>query len=762
MRSEKAKKMAGEQGSELFAVVCERLFSMLPPNVEPEGLRELIAEHRDWGARIVDPHELERFEEQIFQALWNRIHAATDIDDVHLCPQCGKPQSAAAGHASAQLLCSACGHQSAGLFSTKPFESRATQIGQQLPKRFVLKEALGEGSYGVVYRVWDSKLQREVAIKIPKVERLDRDIFLREARAASRLNHPNVVRIYDVGEIGGLTFIVSDLIKGTTLGRWAAATQPTISTSCQVMLKIAQAIEHAHRADVIHRDLKPGNILIDNRLEPVVLDFGLSHSRTSQFETIAKHGSPLGTPAFMSPEQVQGRLDRIDTWTDVYGMGVILYYLVTRTLPFAGVSESIYEEIVHRPIAPPRQRNPQIDVALEAIILKALQKNPQQRYTTAHEFAADLRLYLAGERVSVYRGWDRRVLKSYGRRYWVSGVAVLALSGLVAVWSSWRGERLANSPLLTVLVQSEPPNAELTWIRMDPETGEWDLANPIRSMAGQRAEFAAGFYKVLAKFGKDSFEVYRTVPVADQAPIGNYLGVGALPHKSWLLTDGVYSLESIRFVPVGKLESEMVFVAGGEILFAPNPSRPYELSNKRQVLGEFLIDKTEVTNRELLKIFPNFQASGELDPDAACVVDWDIAVAYAEKVGKNLPDLWELLFVATNGGTTAFPWGNDFVPDPAINDLSRLGMVDQTQMPLGVRGLVTGVAEWTVTHTLTVMPEFGIKTGGVDQFRLFGLLEWSEARLDPIQRSQMPPVEGFGRQQTDRFGFRCVRRLESD
>ncbi len=745
---------------EVLVAVLKRLSAQLPPNLNPEALRQFITRHCDWEQEFPDPDQRAQFEESVYRELLGKIHTVGVTLDHELCPQCGKsfPNSHQGGSA---VVCAACGFQSQAFFSVAESMPSAGVVTGKLPERFELKNPLGEGSFGVVYQAWDSKLQRDVAIKIPKIERLNRDIFLREARAASRLSHPNIVRIYDVGEIGNLTFIVSDLIGGTTLGRWAATTKPNIKTACEVMLKIAQAMEHAHQSDVIHRDLKPGNILIDHRLEPVVLDFGLSHSRSLQFESIAKPGSPVGTPAFMSPEQVQGRLDRIDTWTDVYGMGVILYQLVTDTLPFMGTSESIFDEIVHRQVVAPRLRNPKIAPALEAIILKAMEKSPERRYATAREFADDLRRYLAGEPVIAYRKLDARVLTSYGRRYFLLALAILLAFSLFGVWTWWHREYQANNPFVSITINTEPANAHLTWIRLDPTTAAWDDTNQVQNKAGQIASLPPGFYKVIARSGNESFEVYRTVPSAGQFPIAGYRGIGPLPHRYWLKTNGVTKLLPIRIIPAAELQTDMVFVLGGELRFSDNPRRSPTIKNTNKTVGRFLIDKNEVTYGELLNVFPSFDIPDIPSLEAPCLVDWDLAIAYAERVGKNVPELWELLYAATNGGTTNFPWGDHFVEVERADRLDQLTQIDQTVTPAGIKHLVTGVPEWTVDHALLFRPDLNkLVLLDIDKFQVVGWEDWSESKLNFIQQSEsVPMIVKQARPQPDDTGFRCVRRF---
>jgi serine/threonine protein kinase len=749
---------------ETLMVVLQRLTAQLPPNLDPTDLRQFLSRHCDWEQEFPDPEQRAAFAERIYRELLGKIQTVGVTVDQELCPQCGRDFPANSPSAPA-VCCSVCGFQSKALFSVAATEGSAIREAEKLPERFELKARVGEGSFGIVYRAWDSKLQRDVAIKIPKVQRLKRDVFLREARAASRLSHPNIVRIYDVGEIGDQTFIVSDFITGSTLGRWAASTKPNIRTACQVMLKIAQAIEHAHQADVIHRDLKPGNILIDQRLEPVVLDFGLSHSRTLQFESIAKPGSPVGTPAFMSPEQVQGRLDRIDTWTDVYGMGVILYQLATGTLPYTGASEDIYEEIVNGPVVSPRKRNPKISPAMDAIILKAMEKSPERRYATAHEFAEDLRRYLAGETVSAYRQLDARVLISLGRRYSLLALAVVLTGGLFGVWALWRSEHQANHPIVAVTINTEPAEAQLTWIRLDLATAAWDDESSSQSHGGAVTRLPPGFYKVIARAGKEWFEVYRTVPAPEQSPTIDHLGIGRLPHRSWRAIPGGYELPRVKVPPVEAVADGMAFIAGGHIEFGMQPQYPAVIRGEKRSLPPFLVDRHEVTSEAVLDVFGDYQSAAVDDLQApAEMIDWDLAVAYAEAVGKNIPTLWELLFVATQGGTTRFPWGDEFPDTPEGPALwARLAEMDRTSGESSVHGLVMGVAEWTVDRREPVrLPGTAtiLVPADPNQFYAVGWDHLAEFPAEMIRGIELPPFySADGRRRWPGLGFRCVRRL---
>jgi serine/threonine-protein kinase len=281
-----------------------------------------------------------------------------------------------------------------------PRGKRAPDLPERLSGHKILG-MIGAGGMGRVFLAFDEKLGRKVAVKTlspryagnPKL----RERFMREARALARLDHPNIVRIYNLGDDGEEPHFVMERVDGASLTE--AARPLALTQKIELMLKVVLTVDFLHRRRIIHRDLKPGNILVGPDLEPKVLDFGLAAQFDEPGERLTQAGEIMGTPAYFSPEQARAAAP-LDARSDIFSLGAILYELITGSTPFHGESaRAQIRSICERDPEPPRRINPAIPGELQNICLKALEKDPAQRYQAAREMADDLARFLAGEPV---------------------------------------------------------------------------------------------------------------------------------------------------------------------------------------------------------------------------------------------------------------------------------------------------------------------------------------------------------------------------
>ena len=262
--------------------------------------------------------------------------------------------------------------------------------------RYQTRGVLGSGAFGKVYLGFDPQLDRQVAIKVPKLKIGDaesRAQFLMEARQLAALKHPGIVAVYDISVDENQCYIVSDYLEGESLSSWLKSHKIDWPQVAQIAIKIADALAHAHSQRIVHRDLKPANIIMTDGQNPVLVDFGLAISDSSSIHN--ERGMIAGTPSFMSPEQARGEGHRIDGRTDIYALGVMMYQMLTGRLPFAAKRiEDLMAQVLNDEPQPPRQLNPTIPREMETVCLTAMAKSLRRRYTTAADLADDLRKIL--------------------------------------------------------------------------------------------------------------------------------------------------------------------------------------------------------------------------------------------------------------------------------------------------------------------------------------------------------------------------------
>jgi predicted Zn finger-like uncharacterized protein len=363
--------------------------------------------------------------------------------------------------------------------------------------RFEIRSILGAGAFGTVYQAWDPVLDREIALKVPHAGLLadeeNKQRYLREPKAAGRLRHPNIVPVFEAGFEAESIYIASAFIEGQTL-EVAIRDKPTTDFRdvASVIIKLAEALNYAHSKQVVHRDIKPSNIMIDSDGDALIMDFGLARIQEAA-DRMSQDGTVLGTPAYMPPEQARGKLDDVGPSSDQYSLGVVLYEMLTGERPFSGPPELVISLVINQEPERPSTHNAAIPRDLETICLKAMAKEPENRYvgvvpeeqraeqTTAqfddgetseelrkarearkrqlgcHEFAEDLQRWLDDQPIQARRSSAaERALRWCRRNPVVAGLAGLsvALLVLVAVVSSV-GYVTTNAALADANVQRQ-------------------------------------------------------------------------------------------------------------------------------------------------------------------------------------------------------------------------------------------------------------------------------------------------------------------
>jgi serine/threonine protein kinase/dienelactone hydrolase len=518
-------------------------------------------------------------------------------------------------------------------------------------------ERVGEGGMGVVYKAEDTRLKRSVALKFLPPD-LTRDPeakarFTQEAQAASSLQHPNICTIHDINETeGGQLFICMDLYEGETLKEKIDRGQLSIEEGMSIAVQVAQGLARAHEKGIVHRDIKPANIFVSNDGIVRILDFGLA--KLSGQSRITREGSTLGTAAYMSPEQARG--DEVDQRTDVWALGAVLYEMFTGRLPFkTEYQTALVYSILNEDPEPPTAVRTEMRDELETVILKALEKDPGERYTSGAEMLAALQEQQLSGPSAIKPGDPRRILTQLLKRPMVaSALVVIVLGGVAAgAWILDRSASVSRAkeellPQIQEALRNNPYNIPFA---------EFALAQEARQYLEDDPEFQRVWSDIAASVNVTTDPPGASVSVRQFGGSGEEwrpLGVTPLEDvelpRSFLQwrfqKEGYESVEDVKMTFA--LRQGRFVNAGLEIALDPAGSIPEGMVrvDGDSSLGTFLIDRSEVTNSQYRKFlraggYTNRSYWKERFTHNGRQVPWEEAVSrFVDATGRPGPSTW--------------------------------------------------------------------------------------------------------------------------
>ncbi|MCB0166392.1 MAG: SUMF1/EgtB/PvdO family nonheme iron enzyme [Anaerolineae bacterium] len=543
--------------------------------------------------------------------------------------------------------------------------------------KYVLTERLGQGGMAEVYKAYQSGLERYVAIKvmhrhlIQSTDMVTR--FQREAKSVGQLQHRHILQVIDFDVEADIYYLVMEYIQGATLADYLARKKALpVAQALHIAAQLVDALNYAHQKGVIHRDIKPANIMLryNDPDQMVLTDFGLVH--LADETNLTAKGTLIGTPAYMAPEAFRG--EPLNVQSDIYSLGVVLYQMVTGSKPYSGDTPyAIISQQIKEPLPPPRQFNPELPDEVEQLILKALAKNPKDRFRSAAEFhqaIQHIQATLNGSQPSLTPlppPAQSTVQPAAKFSQWLilaagagSVVFFITLAIVLTLLVGPKGTGVENAQAENAAAQLNQQGNETGPIAANPTTTRADSGNPsdststgtvvesdVNNPSAERAgmiEIPAGHFLMGSKFGEPTEQ-----PEHDVRVDGFYI-------DRFEVTNADYRacVTAENCTPASKVNSATV--EG----YRDNPA------------------------------FDNYPVVG---------VSWDQAITYCQWVGKRLPTEAEWEFAASGADNRIYPWGNEFVPAlsaAAADDLQPVDSFPQGVSPFGVYQMAGNAGEWVL------------------------------------------------------------------
>lgn len=560
---------------------------------------------------------------------------------------------------------------------------------------YELIDEIGKGAFGHVWRAMHRNLDRTVAVKLPAknlVGPSQVSMFMHEARAAARMEHPHIVRVHDFGKHDQGGYIVFGLIQGIDLKEWLQLRKPDFRETAGLIAKLADALDHAHKLGVVHRDLKPANVLMDGDSQPHITDFGLA-KRLDIEDTIAGTGELMGTVPYMSPEQIRGENKAVDGQSDLYSLGCILYEMLTGRVPFKGDQRETLFQVLHDPPKPPREINQEVPLDLETICLGCLEKEKSDRYPTAGDLRDELNRFLHDEPI------QRRPLTRPARAWrWVRKQPALATAIAVIIFLLTTGMSFGLMNLLSppddgkweVQITTEPPGAHVVIMPLDPTTMEPIIEGSVE---------VDGVTPVSVRLLPDDYQIHaflegtlRRIQVRRRVPeLISTIAIGATKDEYWDQIDGNALRWEPIIIPPEDITEDMIFVPGTDRFEFGDPKDPNSFSGTFSVPGLY-VSPREFTCGDFLRLrqTPSIQVNEARarDPDDPFrPISRAYAMHWAEEAGGRLPTEIEFEYIAQR-------------VKEAGEQESLKGDVDPSRDLTRIEGLLSGVAEWTSSPPL--------------------------------------------------------------